>query len=169
MKVQTDSLDWQREAACKTTDQNTQLAFTGGISNVVDAQPLVWEFCADCPVRSLCRDWAEKQRVFTGIAGGYLWKSTGQGSDYTKGVRVEVPAVPGVLTGWNRKVHAKLRRQHWVSDVQPRVWGALCGATLTITKGTAEEKGIESAPMCVQCERMKPNAKRGTVTRRRTA
>jgi hypothetical protein len=153
-------LDWQEKATCITSDPVVQLAFTGGITRKAEAVSYIWEYCSGCPVRHFCRDWAGRQGNFSGIAGGYLWQSKGNGNDYTKPVDVGVPAAPpGTLTAWNRDVHPRLRKQHWVKAINGRSWISLCGAKLTATKGADEEREVEKAPFCDQCERMKPRGR----------
>lgn len=150
-------LDWMKRGACVGADPAMTAAFTDGATSMEDAKPLVWALCAGCPVQQACRQWAINEKNFAGIAGGCLFKSTGNGSDYTSGVPVHVPRPPGTLTGWNSKVHPKIRTRHWVRSIGDRGWIALCGARCTPTKNTNEQTEMDNAPKCPQCERTKIN------------
>lgn len=66
--VETDDEPWQFHAAC--IDSPASMNAT--------RPPLVWDAlatCASCPVLEQCRQWAEEERDYVGIAGGAVYTS----------------------------------------------------------------------------------------------
>lgn len=60
---------WQFHAACTDKDAATMSA---------TRPPLVWEalaLCAQCPVIEQCREWAEGEADYVGVAGGAAYTS----------------------------------------------------------------------------------------------
>lgn len=67
--VDTNEEPWQFYAACAGKDAATMSA---------TRPPLVWEalaICAQCPVVAQCREWAEGETEYVGVAGGASYTS----------------------------------------------------------------------------------------------
>lgn len=67
---------WQAQAACQ------------GLPELVDATrpPEVWDglaLCAHCPVITQCRQWAQTETDYVGIAGGRVWTTKHRGRQST--------------------------------------------------------------------------------------
>lgn len=66
--VETDDVPWQFHAAC--IDDAAAMNTT--------RPPKVWDalkVCAGCPVITRCRQWAEEESEYVGIAGGAVYTS----------------------------------------------------------------------------------------------
>lgn len=69
---------WQDRAACNGVDELTQYEFThlphGRGVAAEHARRLADEYCNGCPVLARCREWANQDTYFTGVAGGRAYK-----------------------------------------------------------------------------------------------
>lgn len=69
--------DWQDKANCRGSDIATWFEFThlpqgrGGAQ--ARAEDLNARFCHDCPVIDQCREWAEDDKYFYGVAAGIAY------------------------------------------------------------------------------------------------
>lgn len=61
---------WQDDALCVEAPEVDKQAFTGSYPSREIAQDINRRYCARCPVRTYCLNWAYDDRAFTGIAGG---------------------------------------------------------------------------------------------------
>lgn len=66
--IASDEQPWQLDATCAGTPELTDAT----------RPPKVWDglaLCARCPVINQCRQWAEDETTYVGIAGGHVWTS----------------------------------------------------------------------------------------------
>lgn len=73
--------DWQNHAACNGVDETTQYLFTNPpapnrgmrAEMSIIAERLNRDYCSQCPVLRQCRNWADNDFNFSGIAGGRVY------------------------------------------------------------------------------------------------
>lgn len=84
---------WQNQAACRDVpefirDEFTYVPAGRGVAHE-QTKRLKREYCDHCPVLAQCREWADRDVYFAGIAGGRLYRDIRNGRG-TRGGIVEV-------------------------------------------------------------------------------
>lgn len=70
LRSEDDEFWWRDDAACKESDPNL---FTGAQLKSRDNRMQALEICSRCPVIQQCREWADEDLYFQGIAGAQYY------------------------------------------------------------------------------------------------
>lgn len=61
---------WQDRAVCGKAPERDKAAFTGAFPTKEIAADLNRRYCSQCPVKTMCFNWAYDDYPFAGVAGG---------------------------------------------------------------------------------------------------